>query len=125
MALERSQRWPPRQRVQLSESGKAALAAYQTMVAEARASSQPAAALEAALATWSTERGIRPSDAVLMEELSKGRLTVSDLARAVEDCGQRASDVKSGVDRLYGAALVEPPEAKVDVVPPLPPYRPY
>jgi hypothetical protein len=112
MPTERSLRWPPRQRIQLSETGKVALAAYQSTVADARAASQAPAALEAGLNAWAAERGIRPSDAVLLEELGKGKVTVGDLARAVEDCGQRLPDVKAGVDRLYGAALIEPPEVK-------------
>ena len=124
MTVETSMRWPPRQRVQLSETGKTAVAAYQTLVVEARSPGHPPGSLEAALTVWAAERGIRPSDAVLLEELAKGRLTVSDLAKAVEDCGQRASDVKAGVDRLYGAALVEPPEAK-PAAPAPSPYRIY
>jgi hypothetical protein len=117
-------RWPPRQRVQVSETGKAAVEAYQALVVSARSAGQVPGALEASLATWASERGIRPADGVLLEELTKGKLTVSDLARAVEDCGLRASDVKAGIDRLYGAALVEPPEAK-PLMPPSSPYRLY
>jgi hypothetical protein len=124
MALERSRRWPPRQRIQLTESGKAAVATYQAKVAEARSAGRPSNWLEAELATWSGTLGIRAADGVLLEELANQGCTVNDLARAVESCGLRAPEVKAGVDRLYGAELIEPPAQKVEA-PPSDPRRFY
>ena len=112
MSVERARRWPPRQRIHLSREGDAARAAYQILVREAREQNAATGALESQLAQWSGQLGVRPSDGVLLEELAAKPLTLSELSRAVEACGERPSDVKAGVDRLYGAELIEPPAQK-------------
>src|SRR5438045_3311478 len=103
MPVERSRRWPPRQRIKLTPAGTAAVEAYAAVVAEARAKGLPAAHMEGELAKWSAGLGIRPADGVLLEELRTQSPTVNELARAVESCGLRAPEVKAGIDRLYGA----------------------
>jgi len=124
MSVERARRWPPRQRIHLSREGDAARAAYQILVREAREQNLATDALGAQLAQWAGQLGVRPSDGVLLEELAAKPLTVNELARAVEDCGERPNEVKAGVDRLYGAGLVQPPQPVEPPKPPAPsPWR--
>lgn len=120
MAVERARRWPPRQRIHLTPEGKTAQAAYQQLVRQARESNLSIAALEASLVEWAGALGIRASDGVLLDELGDRTPSVNELARAVEACGQRGPEVKAGVDRLYGAALIQPPQP-AEVAPPPPP----
>ena len=121
MAVERSRRWPPRQRMHLTPEGETARLGYQEVVREARGSGGKPGELDARLDAWAGTLGVRASDGVLLEELTKPGLSVNELARAVESCGQRAADVKSGVDRLYGAGLIQPPQVEQPAAPPTPP----
>jgi len=121
MSVERARRWPPRQRIHLTPEGTAAQAAYQALVRQGRESNLATAELEASLAAWAGQLGIRASDGVLLDELGGKALSVNELARAVESCGQRGPEVKAGVDRLYGSGLVQPPQAAEPVVVPPPP----
>lgn len=125
MAVERSRRWPPRQRMHLTPEGEAARVGYQAVVREARGALGKASELEAQLDAWAGALGVRSSDGVLLEELVKPGQSVNELARAVESCGLRAADVKSGVDRLYGAGLIQPPQAEQPATPQAPstPWR--
>ena len=119
MSVERARRWPPRQRIHLTPEGDVARGAYQALVREAREQQLAADALEAQLSSWAGKLGVRASDGVLLDELAKP-LSVNELALAVEACGQRPADVKAGVDRLYGAGLVQPPPAEQPAPPPSP-----
>jgi len=123
MSVERARRWPPRQRIHLTPEGEAARTAYQQLVTTARGANVAAAELDAKLEAWAGQLGVRASDGVLLEELGTRPLSVNDLARAVEACGQRASDVKAGVDRLYGSGLVQPPPAQEQPAPQTSPWR--
>lgn len=122
MAVERARRWPPRQRIHLTPEGEAARAAYQQLVQEGRAQQLSSADLEGKLAGWAGALGIRASDGVLLDELGQPH-SVNELARAVETCGLRSADVKAGVDRLYGAGLVQPPQVAEPPPPPPSPWR--
>lgn len=123
MAVERARRWPPRQRIHLTPEGKVAQAAYQALVRTARESNLVTAELESSLANWAGQLGIRASDGVLLDELGAKALSVNELARAVEACGQRGPEVKAGVDRLYGAGLVQPPPQPEQPIAPPSPWR--
>lgn len=122
MAVERARRWPPRQRIHLTPEGEAARAAYVQLVQDGRAQGLSSADLEAKLTGWAGALGVRASDGVLLDELAKP-LSVNELSRAVEACGQRGPEVKAGVDRLYGAGLVQPPQVAEPPPPPPSPWR--
>ncbi len=95
------------------------------LVAEARSANRSTNELQTALNDWAGKLGVRPSDGVLLEELLAGLKTVSELARSVEATGQNATEVKAGVDRLYGAELVEPPAPENATQPNNTPQRHY
>ena len=118
MAVERARRWPPRQRIHLTPEGEQARVAYKLVVSSAREANLPSAELETKLEAWAGALGVRSSDGVLLDESSAKPMSVNELARAVESCGQRANEVKAGVDRLYGAGLVQPPQVAEPVTPP-------
>jgi len=99
-------RWPRGQKFVLSASGTAAEVAYREAVQNARA--QGRAALELAQRSWAAPLGLESADGVLLGELRGSRKSIADLARALEDCGTTAAEVKAAVDRLAGAGLIEP-----------------
>jgi hypothetical protein len=99
-------RWPRGQKFTLSERGVAAEAAYREMIAGARSSGR--AALGAAQVEWASPLGVAPTDGVVLSELRTGKRSIAEIARALEDCGTTAAEVKSAVDRLTDALLVEP-----------------
>jgi hypothetical protein len=99
-------RWPRGQKFALSERGVAAEAAYRDMIAGARSSGR--ATLDAAQREWAEPLGVRPADGVVLGELRASKRSIAEIARALEDCGTTAADVKAAVDRLTDALLVEP-----------------
>jgi hypothetical protein len=101
-----SKRWPRGQKFTLSAAGAAADEAYRSAVSAARASGR--AALDAALATWASARGVAPADGVLLGELSGKQLRVTDLCDALEPAGIGAEEVRAGIGRLVDAGIVEP-----------------
>lgn len=99
-------RWPRGQRFSLSPLGVASAAAWREAVAGARARGRDS--LEAAERAWSEPRGLAAGDGVVLCQIEPGRRSLSDVARALEDCGVTPAEVKSAVDRLADAGLVEP-----------------
>ena len=99
-------RWPRGQKFTISLSGLRADEAYRAAVLNARASGR--AALEAAVANWAVPYGVRPGDGVVLGELRSERRGLSDLASKLEECGIEAAEVRTAVDRLVSAGLVEP-----------------
>jgi hypothetical protein len=99
-------RWPRGQKFALSAAGVSAEAAHREIVAAARSSGR--SALDAAQRTWAEPLGILPADGVVLSELRAGKRSIADLAKTLDDCGVSAADVKSAVDRLTDALLVEP-----------------
>jgi hypothetical protein len=104
-------RWPRGQKFVLSERGAAAEGAYREAVHAARA--QGRAALDAAQRAWAVPLQVDPIDGVVLEELRGGKRNIADIARALEDCGTSAAEVKSTIDRLTDAGLVEPVPAAI------------
>jgi hypothetical protein len=99
-------RWPRGQKFGLSSSGLAAEAAYREAVQGAR--NQGRSALELAQQAWAAPLGVQPGDGVVLGELRGGRKSISELARALDDCGTTAHEVKSAIDRLADAGLLDP-----------------
>ncbi len=99
-------RWPRGQRFSLSPLGVQSAATYREAVAGARA--QGRQSLEAAEQAWGAPRGLAQGDGVVLCQIEPGRRSLSDLARALEDCGITSAEVKAAVDRLADAGLVEP-----------------
>jgi hypothetical protein len=104
-------RWPRGQRFVLSPSGVAAELAYREAVQAARA--QGRAALAASQEAWAVPFHVDPADGVVLGELRSGRKSIAEIARGLEDCGTSAAEVKSAMDRLSDAGLVEPAPAAV------------
>ena len=99
-------RWPRGQKFALSAAGATAEVAYREAIAAARA--QGRTALEAAQRGWAEPLRVDAGDGVVLGELRSGKKSIADLARALEDCGVTQAEVKTAVDRLTDAALVEP-----------------
>jgi hypothetical protein len=99
-------RWPRGQKFVLSATGQTAHDGYRAAVLDARGVGR--SALDAALAGWAAPFLIQPADGVLLSELREKPRGLADLARAVEDAGTTASEVRGAVGRLVKAGLVEP-----------------
>jgi hypothetical protein len=99
-------RWPRGQKFAMSPNGAAAEAAYREVVVTARA--QGRATLESAERAWAEPLHLQPGDGVVLGELRSGKKSIADVARALEDCGTTQPEVKSAIDRLSEAGLVEP-----------------
>ena len=100
-------RWPRGQKFGLSAAGAVAEKGHREAVQLARA--QGRAALDAAQTTWAAPLNVLPGDGIVLSEFaSGGRMGIGDVARALEDCGITAAEVKSAVDRLAEAGLIEP-----------------
>jgi|SRR5512138_105363 hypothetical protein len=99
-------RWPRGQKFSISLSGLRADEAYRAAVLTARAAGR--AALEAAVAGWAGPYGVRAGDGVILGELRSERRGLPDLARTLEECGIEAAEVRTAIDRLVTAGLVEP-----------------
>jgi hypothetical protein len=101
-----ARRWPRGQKFSLSAAGQEAHGAYRLAVQEARGVGR--GALDAALASWATPLKVQPGDGVLLSELLAKPRGLSDLARALDDAGTSAAEVRGAIDRLVSAGLVEP-----------------
>ncbi|HEU4382704.1 MAG TPA: hypothetical protein VFR85_04295 [Anaeromyxobacteraceae bacterium] len=99
-------RWPRGQRFSLSPLGVHSALAYREAVAGARAQGRDF--LEAAERAWGVPLGLAQGDGVVLCQIEPGRRSLTDLSRSLEACGITAVEVKSAVDRLADAGLVEP-----------------
>jgi hypothetical protein len=110
-------RWPRGQKFTLSAAGVEADVAYRGAVLDARAMSR--AALEGALAAWAAPRQVAAGDGVVLGELRTKPSGLADLARALEDAGTSAAEVRAAVDRLVKAGLLDPVQVapRADPVP--------
>ncbi len=104
-------RWPRGQKFMLSAQGTSAENAYREAVQTARA--QGRVALDAAQRAWAEPLHVDPIDGVILGELRGGKRSIAELARTLEDCGTSAAEVKSAIDRLVDAGLVEPVPATI------------
>ena len=101
-------RWAPRQRFGLSVAGQDARHTRQLAVAVAREQNAGREGLDEALANWAKPLGIEPGDGVYLEEFTLGRLTVSQVADSLADCGSNKAEVQAAADRLFKAGLLDP-----------------
>ena len=104
-------RWPRGQKFGLSPAGTAAEERYREAVQAARA--QGRNALESAQRGWASPLAVEPGDGVVLGELRGGKKSIADVARGLEECGTTAAEVKSAMDRLADAGLIEPVQAAV------------
>jgi hypothetical protein len=104
-------RWPRGQKFVLSERGMSAETSYRDAVQTARA--QGRAALDSAQRAWAEPLRVDPVDGVMLGELRGGKRSIAEIARTLEDCGTSAAEVKSAIDRLTDAGLVEPAPATI------------
>jgi len=103
-----SLRWAPRQRFTLNEAGRQAKLSYDLAITTAHEHGGGREALEAAQAAWSAPFGLQPDDGVLLDELSRAKVTVAQMAEALADCGTTRPEVQASIDRLFKAGLLEP-----------------
>jgi hypothetical protein len=99
-------RWPRGQKFTLSAAGEAAELAHRDVVNGARSSGR--AGLKAALDAWAGPLTVQAGDGVYLVELRGQKKGLNDLARALEDTGIEAAEVKAAVDRLVLAGLAQP-----------------
>jgi hypothetical protein len=104
-------RWPRGQKFAMSERGSSAESAYRDAGQTARA--QGRAALDAAQRAWAEPLQVDPIDGVVLGELRGGKRSIAEIARTLEDCGMTAAEVKTAIDRLTDAGLVEPIPAAI------------
>ena len=98
-------RWPRGQKFALSERGVSAETSYRDAVQTARA--QGRSALDAAQRAWAEPLQVEVNDGVVLGELRGGKRSIADVARTLEDCGTSVAEVKTAIDRLTDAGLVE------------------
>lgn len=99
------QRWPRSQRFSLSETGRAAEAAYRATIVAARAQ-EGRASYDAARTAWATAHGIEPDDGLYLGELASGPKTLQQLAEALETCGKTRDDARPALGRIFDAGLI-------------------
>lgn len=104
---ERVVPWKPRHRFAVTAAGKDAIGGYHQAVAEAQNSPDPRTVLEAAKKTWADQFKLRPSDGIILDELSAGRTTLADMSDALAACDLTLRDARGAVDRLLAAGLIE------------------
>jgi hypothetical protein len=102
-----SLRWAPRQRFTLNEAGRQAKLSYDLAITAAHEHGGGRQALEAAQLAWASPFGLKPDDAVLLEELSRAKVTVAQMAEALADCGTTRAEVQASTDRLFKSGLLE------------------
>jgi len=103
---EAPKRWPRGQKFSLTTNGTSAEEAYRATVAESRASGR--AVLDGALAAWAEPRGVAPNDGIVLAELRTGKLGVPQLVKGLEPAGFAPDEVRAAIERLIGAAMIEP-----------------
>jgi hypothetical protein len=94
------------QKLRLTTAGREAVDAHRLMVERARTVSGRAE-FEALRAAWAQPRGIAIEDGLFLVEFSDGDHTHQEIARELEGCGARPSEVKTGVLRLLALGLLE------------------
>jgi hypothetical protein len=104
---ERVVPWKPRHRFAVTDAGREAIAGYHQAVAEAQNSPDPRVQLEAAKKTWADQFKLRPSDGIILDELSKGGITLADMSDALASCDLTLRDARGAIDRLLAAALIQ------------------
>lgn len=107
-------RWPRGQKFALTGTGLSAETTYREAVQGVRALGR--AALDGAQRAWATPLRLEPADGVVLCELGRGRRSIAELARALEDCGASLAEVKAAVDRLTDAGLAEPAQVAPAVI---------
>lgn len=102
------QRWPRSQRFSLSETGRAAEAAYRSTIVAARSkeAEEGRVGYDAARAAWATEHGIEADDGLYLCELSSGPMTLQQLAEALETCGKTRDEARPALGRIFDAGLI-------------------
>jgi hypothetical protein len=101
-------RWPRSQRFRLSIRGAEAEASYRQLIVAARAVAGRTS-YDAARAAWAAPHlSVQPNDGTCLVELQQGPLTLEELARSLETSGSTRQEVKTAIDRLADAGLVEP-----------------
>jgi hypothetical protein len=106
LTTDAARRWPRGQKFTLSAAGEAADRLHRDAVNGARSSGR--ATLDAALTAWAAPLGVQPGDGLLLSELRGQRRGLNDLVRAMESSGIEPAEVRSSIDRLVKAGLVEP-----------------
>ncbi len=98
-------RWARSQKFRLTPKGGEAELLWRTRLSEVR--SQGKQIFEAALQEWATQFKVRPDDAAYLSELAAQPVRLEDIAKAVADTGASREQVKTVLERLYEAGLME------------------
>jgi hypothetical protein len=116
-----SLRWPPRQRFQVSDAGRQAVADWNDRIERYQAGEgRSREDLERARLDWAGQFKVEANDASLLAEFAVKERQPRDVQSALQDCGVTLQDVQAAVDRLYTAGLLAP----VGGGGPLPPSQP-
>ncbi len=99
-------RWSRSQRFSLSETGRAAEAAYRSQIVASRSEEGGRTSYDAARTAWATAHGIQPDDGLYLGELATGPKTLQQLAEALETCGKSRDDARPAVERIFDANLI-------------------
>ncbi|MGC4114096.1 MAG: hypothetical protein QM765_05605 [Myxococcales bacterium] len=104
-----SLRWAPRQRFGVSETGRAALAAYEESLAQYQARiTKDRSDMDRLQKAWAETYKVTPEDASILGEFAKKDLLPREVQAALDDCGTTLREVQAAVDRLYTAGLLAP-----------------
>jgi hypothetical protein len=105
---ERVQPWKPRQRFLVTTLGRQAVERYHETIGAAQDSADPRTALESAKQTWAVALSLRPTDAMVLEDLAAGHTSLAELRGIARGGGTEPPRRAGCADRLKAAALIEP-----------------
>ncbi|ATB31154.1 hypothetical protein [Melittangium boletus] len=107
------------QKFRLAAKGSEAVAAYTLMVEKAR-EGVGRAQFDAARATWSEPRNLKPEDGLYLVEFSQAERTIPETVKRLDNCAT-PKEVKAAIERLLECGMLEPVPAPIE--PPAPARR--
>ena len=110
-------KWSRSQRFQLSAAGREAGHTYKEVIVASRAEAGRKS-FDDARAEWAAKLLLEPADGLYLSELLAAPRSIPELAEALDGCGPQRAEVKTAVERLVKARILEL------VAPPPPPPAP-
>lgn len=102
-------RWARSQRFRLTAKGLEAERSWQERLAKDRAGSVGGrAGFDTASTEWAKAFGVQPDDAAFLSELATETRRLEDVLAALADTGVSREQVKTVLERLHAAGLLEP-----------------
>ena len=100
-------RWARAQRFRLTGKGAEGLKAWRAAMEKVQGA-DGRMAFDAVRIEWAKQFAVQAEDGLLVSELSGAPMRLEDLLKTLEDTGTTRDQVKSALERLHTAGLVEP-----------------